>query len=209
MIAEQDTRQGIVVEFNKPRTILCRTHEHIRHNGLNRFRPERIAGFWVKVFQFRNHFLDVIKVNLAKIFQGRKIMFGHEMQVSHENCHGRIKPIAFPQLKSKAILKIGSEHADGIETFQFFQNTRHVIRCGAEIFRDVSGIGREVARLIHHADQVLANDAVRWIKDVQVQLIGKMFCEGCRFGKRRAEVIFIAVKRKAARWPKRCPAGIG
>ncbi len=69
-----------------------------------------------------------------------------------------------------------------------------MVPAGAEIICNVGNIAGEIARLIHHANEVLANDAIGGCCDVEIELISKMFGQGLRLGERGAEIILVTVE---------------
>ena len=94
-----------------------------------------------------------------------------------QRAHRRIEAVALLQLDRQAFGEIARAHAGRIERLQDRQHGGDFGQRRAELFGDADEIAGQVAGLVHHVDQILADHAARGIGDRQHHLLGQMIGE--------------------------------
>ena len=105
---------------------------------------------------------------LHRCLERHEIALGDQVEIGDQDCHGRIEPVALRELQAEAFLQVARQRRRADRSLAAFREPASTwVDAGAKIVGNVGEVAGEIARLVHHADQVLADHAVGGIGDVR------------------------------------------
>ena len=110
--------------------------------------------------------------------QRDEIVGGEEMQIVDQGRHRRIAAVAVLQLERQAFAQVAGEHAARLEALQHAKRLLDQLDRRAQPLGDVRQIAAQVAGLVGHVDEMLADQPPRRIGEGEHQLLGEMIAQG-------------------------------
>ncbi len=129
--------------------------------------------------------------------------------MSHEGGHGRIEAVTLLELQRQAFLEVAGEDAGRIAGLQLGENILDMGGGGSQRLGHGGGVGGEVARLVQHADEMLADQLVGGRGEGEMHLVSQVFGERRLAGESGIEVEALGIERQGALRPQRGPARFG
>ncbi len=140
--------------------------------------PNASPGFGIEIADFTDHVGEIFIVDAAQAAQRAKVALGQKIEMLDQRLHRRIETVAFLQLDGEALGEIARAHAERFECLQNRKDELDVASLRAKFVGNGIEIAGEIAGLVDHIDQVLADHAAGRIGDRQRQLFGKMIGKG-------------------------------
>ena len=120
-----------------------------------------MARLGIEMLELGDHFPDVFEIHFAERLQCGEIALGDKIEIGDQGRHGRIEAVALAQLQRRGIPADRRRRRRWDQSPAAFRERAPTwSRLGAERVGDVGDIAGEIARLVHHADEVLADEAV-------------------------------------------------
>jgi len=157
----------------------------------------------IETANFADHVGDVLVIDTAEFSQGRDIALRQEIEMLDQCLHRRVVTIELAQLDREALAQGSRAHAGRVELLQHRKNRLDIRRRCSEPLGGLAQIRRQVTRLIHQIDQVLADHALRGGCESHRQLFGEMTAERDFGGDEGFQIVAVIVGGAAA------PFGIG
>ena len=162
--------------------------------------PNARPGLGIEIADFSDHVGQIFIADAAQTAQRAKVALGQKIEMPDQRLHCRIETVAFLELNGEAFGQIARAHAERLERLQNRKHQFDVTPLRAKFFGNRVEIAGEIAGLVDHIDQVLADHAAGRIGDRQRQLLGKMVSKGdLRRGISFQVVIVVLTTRTDAR----------
>ena len=104
-------------------------------------------------------------------------MDGEKIDVVDEGRHRRIAAVLLLQLKRQAFAQIAGEHAARVEALHHRERLLDELERRAEQLGKAAEIAAQIAGLVGHVDEMVADQAARRIGEGEDQLLGEVIAE--------------------------------
>ena len=189
------------------RSVGCAAHQHVGHNRLQLHGAELETRLGIELLDLGDDLEELVHLASHRLAQRREVVPGEQVQVLEKAADDGIVAVLLFQLQSQALRQRAGEHAGRIERLQRGEDLLDHLQRRPELFGDGSEIGaRQVARVIDHVDEVLADQALDRILQHERHLRAQVLAERDVVGEIGFDVDVVAGGGSAL--AQRRPAGI-
>ena len=131
---------------------------------------------------------ELVHLDADRLFQRREVVARQQVQVGEEGRDHGIEAVLFLQLQREAFLQRAREHARRVERLQARQHAVDQLLRRAELLGERGEIRRQVSGVVHHVDEVLADEPLGRLLQDERKLLGEMLAQRDVVGDERLEV---------------------
>src|SRR5262245_28820835 len=109
-------------------------------------------------------------------------MHGKQVEMLDKRRHGRVAAVLLLELQREAFAQVAGKYAARLEALHHRQGFLNEIERGAEQLAKGSKIALQVAGLIGHVDEMMADQPADRVGEDERELVGKMILQRLLFG---------------------------
>jgi hypothetical protein len=169
-------------------------------------RAELQARLGIELLDLGDHFGQLLRIDADRPLQSGQIVAAEQGKVVQQPGDLRIVAVAVLELQRQAFGEVAREHARRIEALQLLQHLLDERIRRTELLRQIVEVALQVARLVHHVDEVSADQPLGGLRDQHLQLLVEMVCKRAAGRHEVLEVSVLAAERVVGSWLERSPA---